>query len=361
MTRAVPMDELLLQLAESLRKTMRLDAAEIYTGASDVLEADGVGPGRGPKPTRADRPRAAGRGSGRRVGERMAAVWVPALVDGGEYVAARSADHPLGDLLGLIVAERAARAITFTDEYDRVLTELARQVGLAFHNFQLDSALQTTLDALRKQATTSCANPASRIVATWTPTPPHRTRPARRRPAAPGGAGHQPPSGPRPRGRRPEMVGEMLEELRGDVQPTINELRELAHGIYPPLLRDNGFADALAAAANRNLLTVEVTVADDIDRYPAEVEAAIYFSLPRSAAECGEARGRRTVAVTMTTERRPRRSASRRRCGVRSRGRRCGHGFVNMATASVPSAGRCAGDSKPGHGAAVNGSVPLAA
>ena len=32
------MDELLLQLAESLRKTLALQSAEIYTGTGDVLE-----------------------------------------------------------------------------------------------------------------------------------------------------------------------------------------------------------------------------------------------------------------------------------------------------------------------------------
>ena len=32
LTRAIPMDELLLQLAESLRKTMNLASAEVYTG-----------------------------------------------------------------------------------------------------------------------------------------------------------------------------------------------------------------------------------------------------------------------------------------------------------------------------------------
>ena len=58
MTRAVSMDELLLQLAESLRKTMRLDCAEVYTGRERQVD-------------RADRPRAAGRGAGRGVGERV--------------------------------------------------------------------------------------------------------------------------------------------------------------------------------------------------------------------------------------------------------------------------------------------------
>ena len=69
-----------------------------------------------------------------------------------------------GELLGLIVVERPVDADSFTEDDDRVLTELARQTGLAFHNVQLDAALQTTLDELRKQAEELRASRA-RIVA----------------------------------------------------------------------------------------------------------------------------------------------------------------------------------------------------
>ena len=69
---------------------------------------------------------------------------------------------------------------------------------------------------------------------------------------------------------------EMLDELAGEVQLTIQELRELAHGIYPPLLVDSGLVEALRAAASRNPLPVDV-VAEGIGRYSSETEAAIYF------------------------------------------------------------------------------------
>ena len=86
-------------------------------------------------------------------GSAWASIWLPALLDGREQAQLRVAPiSHAGELLGLIVVERAARADAFTEEDDRVLTELARQAGLAFHNSQLDSALQTTLNALRKQA-----------------------------------------------------------------------------------------------------------------------------------------------------------------------------------------------------------------
>ncbi len=48
MTRAIGLDELLLQLAESLRKTMALASAEVYTGLGDVLERTAAVPDTGP-------------------------------------------------------------------------------------------------------------------------------------------------------------------------------------------------------------------------------------------------------------------------------------------------------------------------
>ncbi|MGN6678570.1 MAG: hypothetical protein ACTHKL_12470, partial [Streptosporangiaceae bacterium] len=49
MTRAISMDELLLQLAEPLRKTMNLTSAEVFTGTGDVLERTAAVPEAGPE------------------------------------------------------------------------------------------------------------------------------------------------------------------------------------------------------------------------------------------------------------------------------------------------------------------------
>lgn len=71
----------------------------------------------------------------------------------------------------------------------------------------------------------------------------------------------------------------MLEELRREMQATVQQLRDLAYAIYPPLLTDRGLGEALAAAAGRVGAEVELTVAGGGDRrYPPEVEAAVYFS-----------------------------------------------------------------------------------
>ena len=54
-----------------------------------------------------------------------------------------------GLLLGFIVVTRRPDGEPFTESEDTVLTELARQIGLALHNVQLDTALQASLDQLR--------------------------------------------------------------------------------------------------------------------------------------------------------------------------------------------------------------------
>ena len=154
LTRALPLDELLLQLAESLKKTMYLD-------------------GRRGVDTGAGRPRARGVGARPRAG-RLAlgteeeTVVAHAGVSGpgvGAGLAARGARRPRGrpvlrvapvtnsgELLGMIVVRRPEGALPFNEADDQALTELARQVGLALHNVKLDSALQESLDEVRRQA-----------------------------------------------------------------------------------------------------------------------------------------------------------------------------------------------------------------
>ena len=63
-----------------------------------------------------------------------------------------------------------------------------------------------------------------------------------------------------------------IEELEG----AIDDLRELARGLHPPLLAREGLGAALAAAAIRCSLPVEVDV-DLPRRLPAALEAAAYY------------------------------------------------------------------------------------
>src|SRR6185312_5064133 len=83
-------------------------------------------------------------------GNAWAQVWLPGILEHHSSHLVRVA--PLahsGELLGVILCARSADDTPFTEEEDRVLTELARQVGLALHNSRLDTALQASLDDLR--------------------------------------------------------------------------------------------------------------------------------------------------------------------------------------------------------------------
>jgi len=69
---------------------------------------------------------------------------------------------------------------------------------------------------------------------------------------------------------------EMLAALQRDSNAALENLRDLARGIYPPLLADQGLAAALRAQARKAQIPVEVSP-DGLRRYGQDVEAAVYF------------------------------------------------------------------------------------
>jgi signal transduction histidine kinase len=77
--------------------------------------------------------------------------------------------------------------------------------------------------------------------------------------------------------RDPAKAREMAEQIQGDATSALDDLRDLARGIYPPLLADQGLHAALDAQARKSPVPVSV-VCDDLGRFPQDVEAAIYFS-----------------------------------------------------------------------------------
>jgi signal transduction histidine kinase len=78
-------------------------------------------------------------------------------------------------------------------------------------------------------------------------------------------------------GRDPAKVAEMATQLQAETTEALEDLRDLARGIYPPLLADKGLSAALEAQARKSTLPVTVEAAD-LGRFPQDVEAAIYFS-----------------------------------------------------------------------------------
>jgi signal transduction histidine kinase len=360
LTRAIPMDELLLQLAESLRKTLSLASAEVYTGAGEVLERAAAVPDTGPRSliiTGRERPVVTRAGVS---GSAWTSVWLPELLDGrtGAQLRVAPVSHG-GDLLGLIVITRAADADAFTEDDDRMLTELARQVGLALHNARLDTELQTTLDELRRQAQ-ELRESRARIVASGDA---ERRRVERN--LHDGAQQSLVALAVNLRLARdlladdPDGTAELLDQLSGDLKATIGELRDLAHGIYPPLLADSGLAQALRAAAGRSPLEVSVT-ADGVRRYPPEVEAAVYFCCLEALQNAAKHASGATVQVRVWEESGGLLfSVTDDGPGFAAEVATRGHGFTNMADRLGAIGGTIRWQSEPGQGAQVRGSIPL--
>jgi signal transduction histidine kinase len=71
-------------------------------------------------------------------------------------------------------------------------------------------------------------------------------------------------------------VKDSLASLKQEATEALENLRDLARGIYPPLLADQGLHAALTSQARKATFPVTVE-ADHLSRYPQEAEAAVYF------------------------------------------------------------------------------------
>ncbi|MGZ6545305.1 MAG: histidine kinase [Actinomycetota bacterium] len=76
--------------------------------------------------------------------------------------------------------------------------------------------------------------------------------------------------------RDSEKTKAMLADLQTETGQAIEDLRDLARGIYPPLLADKGLVAALEAQARKGSIATSVE-AENVSRYPQQVEAAVYF------------------------------------------------------------------------------------
>jgi len=72
-------------------------------------------------------------------------------------------------------------------------------------------------------------------------------------------------------------AGSAVDEAAAQLDHAIEQLRELAHGIYPSTLTQSGVATALRAAASSSTLPTAIR-AGHVGRFSKEVEAAVYFA-----------------------------------------------------------------------------------
>ena len=173
-----------------------------------------------------------------------------------------------GELLGALgVTKRNGETLTPVEE--NLLTHLAGQAGLVLRNVGLTSDLQARLEELRASR--------QRLV-----TAQDQERRRLERNLHDGAQQHLVALKVKLGlaemlvRRDPARARQTLDELKSDADEALETLRDLARGIYPPLLADKGLRVALESQARKT--TVPVTVeADAVGRYPQDVEAAVYF------------------------------------------------------------------------------------
>ncbi len=359
-SRGVPVDELLLQLVESLRRTMALRSAEVWVlDGADLRRVVAVpeGPDR-VVALQPDEEAALGRTGV--AGEAWLEHWVPTLAAGrdGGTLRVAPARHG-GALLGVLVVDRARPGVAFAEAEDRALGELGRRLGDLLRNRQLDAALRRTLDDLRVTNRELQASRARLVAAA------DAERRRIERDLHDGAQQHLVALAVNLGLARdvvaddPAEAGALLDRLAADVRDAVQEVRDLARGIYPPLLSESGLGEALRAAARRSPQAVEVA-ADDLPRVGAAVEAAVYFCCLEALQNV--AKHAPAAAVDLRVEATP----GELRFEVRDDGpgfdpavAPAGSGLRGLADRLGAVGGRLAVTSVPGQGTTVSGSVPI--
>lgn len=205
---------------------------------------------------------------------RVRASWPSGSTNGDTPPPGASADqvsYPVryqGETLGAL-SIRKAPADPVKPAEEKLVQDLAAQAGLVLRNQQLTARLETQVEelrALQKRLVTAQDQERRRLERNI-----HDG--AQQQLVA---LAIQARLAGRALTADPEQAATIIERLEQGAQEALEGLRDLARGIYPPLLADQGLPAALEAQARKS--PVEVTLrADGVGRYPLETEAGVYF------------------------------------------------------------------------------------
>jgi signal transduction histidine kinase len=241
-------EELLPRMARALAEGTGASRADVWLRVGDELRAEAVWP------QDADRP---------------APLVASANAEG--TLSPSSMREPVrhrGELLGaLSITKKPGESITANEE--KLVRDLAAQAGLVIRNVALAEQLMDTIEELRasrqrlvtaqderaKQLERNLHDGAQQQIVALT---------VKLRLLG------------QLMDRDVEKAKSMASDLQTDATDALEQLRDLARGIYPPLLADQGLVAALEAQARKASVPTEVR-SDGIGRYPQDIEAAVYF------------------------------------------------------------------------------------
>jgi signal transduction histidine kinase len=279
----------------------------------------------------------------------------PARATAADVPAYAAADRILpvryeGEVLGaLSVSKRPGESLTPTE--DRLLADLAAQVGLVLKNAGLREQLLARLEEIRASR--------QRLVAAQDE---ERRRIERN---IHDGAQQQLVALAIKLSITESLIGtdtegerEMLAELRQDAASAVEDLRDLARGIYPPLLASRGLAAALEAQARKAPVPTSVA-ADGVGRYPQDVEAAVYFCVLEALQNVAKYAGASRAEVRLAASGHDLRfEVSDDGAGFDPKSRGYGTGLQGMADRLHAHGGTLDVRSAPGAGTTIAGRLP---
>jgi signal transduction histidine kinase len=254
-----------------------------------------------------------------------------------------------GETLGaLSVSKRPGENLTPVE--GKLMSDLAGQAGLVLRNIGLTQQLQaklTELQASRRRIVAAADDQRRRIERDIHDGAQQQLLAIAAKLAAAESAA----------GQDEERERALVAQLKAETSGALETLRELARGIYPPLLADQGLTAAVTTQAGKAPVPVEVNAAG-IGRYPAEIETAIYFCCvealhnaarhaPGSAVQISLTEDRGQVMFTVTDN----------GPGFDPAAKAAGSGLLNMSDRLAALGGSCQVDTRPGRGTAVAGRV----
>lgn len=156
----------------------------------------------------------------------------------------------------------------------------------------------------------------------------------------------------------PQKAQTALDELTGETNTAIETLRELARGLYPPVLAQDGLAAAIEAHVRRMPISVDV-VAGALPRYPQEMEASVYFCVLEALQNIVKHSGASKATVRLDeSDGRLVFSVSDDGHGMDPAKARSGSGMQNMRDRVEVLGGRLSVESTPGKGTVIEGAIP---
>ena len=277
--------------------------------------------------------------------QRMPLAAAATAIPGGERV---TRVEYQGETLGALSVSK--RGEPFTPVEDSLISHLGAQAGLVLHNIGLTEQLRARLAELRAsrlRIVTAADDQRRRIERDIHDGAQQQLLAIGAKLALTESVA----------GQDTERERALVAQLKAETSGALETLRELARGIYPPLLADQGLAAAVSAQAGKAPGPVEVD-ADGVGRYPVELETAIYFCCvealqnaakhaPGSAVRVSLAEDDGQIVFSVTDD----------GPGFVPATAPAGTGLRNMGDRLAALGGSCQVDSSPGRGTTVTGRI----